>query len=262
MSDEKIRFEDGASYERMMGTWSRLVGVEFLDWLAPRADLRWIDIGCGNGAFTELLVERCSPVEIHGIDPSEGQLAFARNRPAARIAKFHQGNAMDLPFPDDRFDAAVMALVIFHVPDPPKGIGEMVRVVAPGGMVAAYIWDNANDGSPTSPIQIEMRANGLTVMTPPSVDASRIESLRNLWAAAGLDGIETHKIVVERTFADFEDFWTTTLMMPNMGPPIAMLPLAEAQRLKTAVKHRLAADSAGHVTYRAWANAIVGRVPG
>jgi len=56
MSEDQIRFEDGASYERMMGTWSRLAGSIFLDWLAPRSGLRWIDVGCGNGAFTELLV--------------------------------------------------------------------------------------------------------------------------------------------------------------------------------------------------------------
>src|ERR1700733_12414745 len=116
MSDQKIRFEDGASYERMMGTWSRLVGIDFLHWLAPGSGLRWIDVGCGNGAFTELLIERCAPSEIHGIDPSEGQLAFARSRPGVQMAKFHQGHAMELPFSGSRFDAAVMALVIFFVP--------------------------------------------------------------------------------------------------------------------------------------------------
>src|SRR6185503_16514299 len=129
MTDQKIRFEDGATYERMMGTWSRLVGVDFLQWLAPCSGLRWIDVGCGNGAFTELLVERCAPVEVHGIDPSEGQLAFARTRPAARVAEFRQGDAMALPFPGDRFDAAVMALVLVFVPEPAKGIAEMARVV-------------------------------------------------------------------------------------------------------------------------------------
>ncbi len=170
MSDQKIRFEDGASYERMMGTWSCLVGVDFLHWLAPGSGLRWIDVGCGNGAFTELLIERCAPSEIHGIDPSEGQ-AFARTRPGAQMAKFHQGHAMELPFPDSSFDAAVMALVIFYVPDPAKGIAEMARVVKPGGAVAAYIWDIANDGSPTGAIQMEMRAFGLTPPSPPSVDA-------------------------------------------------------------------------------------------
>ena len=113
MAKQQIRFDDGAAYERVMGTWSRLAGEIFIDWLAPRSGLRWIDIGCGNGAFTELLVERCAPVEVQGIDPSEGQLAFARTRSAARIAQFRQGDAMALPFSNASFDAAVMALVIF-----------------------------------------------------------------------------------------------------------------------------------------------------
>jgi trans-aconitate methyltransferase len=71
MVEPKIRFDDGAAYEEMMGVWSRFAGEIFLGWLSPPSGLRWIDIGCGNGAFTELLVERCSPVEVQGIDPSE-----------------------------------------------------------------------------------------------------------------------------------------------------------------------------------------------
>src|SRR2546423_14529889 len=113
MAEQQIRFEDGAAYERMMGVWSRLAGDVFLDWLAPRPGLRWIDVGCGTGAFSELLVERCAPAEVQGIDPSEAQLAFARTRPAARLAQFRQGVAMDLPFADDSFGAAIMALVHF-----------------------------------------------------------------------------------------------------------------------------------------------------
>src|SRR3712207_9394466 len=89
-----------------MGIWSRLAGEIFLEWLAPPSGLRWIDIGCGNGAFTEVLVERCAPVEVQGIDPSEGQLAFARTRPGSRVAEFRLGAAMALPFPAGRFDAA------------------------------------------------------------------------------------------------------------------------------------------------------------
>jgi len=130
--EHQFRFDDGAAYERMMGNWSRLAGEIFLDWLAPLSGLRWIDIGCGNGAFTELLVERCAVAEVQGIDPSEGQLAFARARPAARVAEFRQGDAMALPFSEDRFDVAVMALVIFFVPDPAKGVAEMVRVFLSG----------------------------------------------------------------------------------------------------------------------------------
>jgi SAM-dependent methyltransferase len=55
------------------------------------------------------------------------------------VAAFQQGDATALPFSDNRFDAAVMALVIFFVPDPAKGVAEMVRVVGPGGIVSAYV---------------------------------------------------------------------------------------------------------------------------
>ena len=223
MSEQQIRFDDGAAYERMMGAWTRLAGDVFLDWLAPHSGWRWIDIGCGNGAFTELLIERCAPAEVHGIDPSEGQLAFARTRPAARVAKFSQGDAMALPFTEDRFDAAIMALVIFFVPEPKKGVAEMVRVVAPGGMVAAYAWDMLGGGFPGEPFQAEMRAMGLQPPLPPSVGASRIEALQALWTNAGLDAVETREITVSRTFADFDDLWATGLLGGSIGPTVAAM---------------------------------------
>lgn len=65
MTTNSIRFKDGAAYERYMGKWSQLAGEAFLDWLAPEPGLRWLDVGCGNGAFTEMLVERCAPVSVH-----------------------------------------------------------------------------------------------------------------------------------------------------------------------------------------------------
>ena len=64
MAEPDIRFNDGAAYERMMGVWSRIAGDVFLDWLAPPKGQRWLDVGCGNGAFTELIVERCAPASI------------------------------------------------------------------------------------------------------------------------------------------------------------------------------------------------------
>src|SRR5262245_60514509 len=125
MAEQVLRFVDGAAYEQNMGIWSRLAGEIFLDWLAPPARLRWIDIGCGNGAFTELLIARCAPAEVQGIDPSDGQLEYARGRPGVHTAKFLQGDAMAIPFDGARFDAAVMALVLVFVPEPRKGIAEM-----------------------------------------------------------------------------------------------------------------------------------------
>jgi len=262
MVEQAIHFNDGDVYERTMGVWSRLAGELFLDWLNPRPGMRWIDVGCGSGAFTELLVQRCAPAETQGIDPSEAQLAFARTRPAARGVAFLQGDAMALPFPHDRFDAAVMALVIFFVLDPAKGVAEMARVVRPGGAVAAYAWDMLGGGFPWEPIQVEMRALGITPPLPPSVGASRMAALRDLWAFAGLEAIETCEITVQRTFADFEDFWTTTTMAASIRPTFATMPPDDADQLKARVRARLPTDAGGRIMYPAPANAIKGRVPG
>ncbi len=258
---DQIRFDDGAAYERYMGEWSRLAGETFLDWLAPKSGLRWLDVGCGNGAFTEMIVGRCAPASVHGIDPSEGQLAYARTRPASRVAQFRQGDAMALPFPDGTFDAAVMPLVIFFVPDPARGVAEMARVVRPGGIVTAYAWGMEGGGFPYEALHDEMRGLAVAVPTPPSPGASRIDAMRGLWAGAGLDSVETREINVRRTFADFDDYWATILGGPSVGPQLAAMPSEAFALLKARMRARLPADAAGRITYGARANAVKGRVP-
>jgi SAM-dependent methyltransferase len=257
----EIRFDDGAAYERYMGKWSQLAGKAFLDWLVPKPGLRWLDVGCGNGAFSEMLAERCAPASVDGIDPSEAQLAYARTRPALRLAQFHAGDAMALPFPDDTFDAAVMPLVIFFVPDPAKGVSEMARVVRPGGIFSAYSWDLVGGGFPYDTLQVEMRGLGLTVPMPPSRDASRMDAMRALWAGAGVEAIETREITVQRTFADFDDYWTTIFGGPSVGPALRAMAPGGLELLKTRMRAHLPGDAAGRITYSARANAIKGRVP-
>jgi len=261
MAEQQIRFEDGAAYERYMGVWTRLVGEVFLDWLAPHQGLRWIDVGCGNGAFTSLLCERCGPAEVQGIDPSEAQLRFARARGADRVAQFRYGDAMTLPFPESSFDAAVMALVIFFVPDPAKGVAEMVRVVRPGGAVAAYAWDMEGDGFTAEPIHAELRVMGHMPVLPPSVAAARIDALRALWAGAGLADIETREIAVQRSFGDFDEFWGITAMTTTVAASLGSLAAGEVEQLRERVRGRLAPDAAGRITATARANAVKGRVP-
>jgi len=262
MADQSIRFDDGAAYERMMGVWSRLAGEIFLDWLAPRPGLKWIDVGCGNGAFTDLVVAKSAPAEIKGVDPSDGQLAYARTRPGTAMADFHKGDAMALPFPDRSFDVAIMALVIFFVPDPAKGVVEMVRVVAPGGTVAAYAWDIMGGGFTLQPIQTELKAMGFSPVRPPSSEASTIEVLQKLWTEAGLVEVETRRIDVERSFVDFDDFWGAATAAPTLGELFAKMPPDALSGLKTRVRTHLREDRAGRISYGAWANAIKGRWPG
>jgi len=261
MSAPQIRFDDGAAYEEFMGKWSRVAGDAFLRWLDPAPGWRWVDVGCGNGAFTEMLVERCAPVAVAGIDPSAEQIAYARQRLASDPVRFDVGDAMALPYADAAFDAAVMALVIFFVPDPAKSVAEMVRVVRPGGSVSTYAWDILGGGFPYESLQEEMSRLATTPLWPPSVEASRIETMRELWADAGLVQIETRVIAVERTFDDFDTFWKIAQTGPRLAASLAAMPADDRRILSERLRARLAPDANGRVTYGARANAIKGRVP-
>jgi ubiquinone/menaquinone biosynthesis C-methylase UbiE len=258
MESPPIKFTDGSGYERYMGAWSQLAGESFLAWLAPKAGLRWLDVGCGNGAFTELIAKRSAPASIAGIDPSEAQIDFARTRMPQ--GEFRQGDAMALPYPDDAFDAAVMPLVIFFVPEPSRGVAEMARVVGPGGCVTAYAWDMPGGGFPYHILQAEMHEMGIVVPKAPRPEASRIEVMQELWTGAGLVSIATREISVQRTFADFEDYWGTVLKGPSVSAQLAAMSPESSEMLKSKMRAHLPADAAGRITYGARANAVKGIV--
>ena len=258
---QTIRFEDGAAYERSMGVWSQLVGTTFLQWLAPEPSQRWLDIGCGNGAFTELVIQHCTPASIEGIDPSPGQLDFARRRPGASIATFHQGDAYPLPFATDSADVAIMALVIFFLDDPAAGLAEMVRTVRPGGLVAAYAWDIPARSFPLEPVQAELRALGHTPLLPPNAGIASAGPLNDAFAAAGLTDLRERSITVTRIFTDFDDFWSATVGIGSMSKLLDAMAEPDRDALRHRVRARLTDAGDGRVSYAASANAIAGRVP-
>ena len=262
MSDDLNFFTDGAAYERLMGRWTVRVGEVFLDWLAPPKGWRWLDVGCGNGAFTELIVARCAPAMVEALDPSESQLAYARTRPGARLARFQQGDAQALPFGDRTFDAAIMALVIIFVPDPVKALSEMARVVRPSGSVAAYMWDMVGGGTPMEPVRAGLAAMNIDVPLPPGSDSARLDRMRDLWQGAGLVGVETRSIEIEVAYRDFDDFWQSNTALPNpVTKRIQSMSPAEVERLKGLLRERIPGGTRGRIAYSARANAVKGRVP-
>jgi ubiquinone/menaquinone biosynthesis C-methylase UbiE len=167
---------------------------------------------------------------------------------------------MSLPFPANTFDVAVMPLVIFFVPEPAQGVAEMARVVSPGGAVSAYAWDMTTGGFPYEALLAELRALNITLPSAPRPEASRIDVMLDLWSAAGLRDIDTCEIQVERTFADFDDYWTTVHMSPSVGRVISELSPADHEGLKVRMRAVLPADAHGHITYGARANAVKGYV--
>ena len=261
MADETIRFDDGASYELMMGRWSVLVGERFIDWIGVPNGARWLDIGCGNGAFTELIVERCMPSDVQAFDPSAGQLTYARNRlPAGAPVTWIEGDAMRLPVTDSAGDAAVMALVLFFVPEPAVGVAEMCRAVRPGGVVAAYHWDMLGGGFPLADIGAEMLKLGVPPRQPPSVAASTIEASTSLWQEAGLQQVQTCQITVQRRFDSFDDYWNSAAPSNTLRPMFELMQADRRELLKTNVRRRLQAGD-GPLTVSGRANAVSGIKP-
>ncbi len=147
MAEPSLKDEWSVSdpYDTYIGRWSRLVAKRFLAWLALPSAQRWLDLGCGTGAVTQVIVEEGAPASVVGVDPSEGFIVSAHSRMKDARARFQTGSAHAIPLSDAAVDAAVCGLVLNFTPDPAKAVAEMKRVVRPGGTVAAYVWDYAGD---------------------------------------------------------------------------------------------------------------------
>jgi len=261
MSDATSQFNDGAAYERLMGRWSKLIGQQFLDWIAPAKALSWLDVGCGNGAFTEEIIARCAPAAVSAVDPSEGQLAYARIRPGTTLAEFRVGDAQSLPFEHHSFDVVAMALAISFVPDPAKGADEMARVARPGGIVATYMWDFSVGGAPVDPIYRVLRTLGVEPPKPPSAAVATLEGLQALWAKAGLQAIEVKHLRIDAVFASFDDYWESNSAPSGpQGVLISRMPPDEREKVHQALRAELRPGSDGRVTVPAVASAVKGKV--
>jgi SAM-dependent methyltransferase len=248
------QFDDGAGYERMMGRWSRRVGADFLTWCGVPPGKTWLDVGCGNGAFTEEILSRTNPAAVTGLDPSPGQIAHAQSR-NTRVT-YQLGDASTLPYMDNRFDASVMALVIAFVPDPARAVAEMVRVTKPGGLVATYMWDLTKGGVHLAPFYRALKSLGITGPVPPSADASRLETLDALWCAVDLQNVETKIFRITVAFADFDDFWdSNTVHVGPLGEQLKLMAVEEISGLKQALRSQF---PQGPIRYEAWANAVKG----
>jgi SAM-dependent methyltransferase len=258
-----FNFDDSAAYERAMGRWSRAVGPGFLDWVAPPPEASWLEVGCGTGILTELILDTCSPAAVISVDPAQGQIDHACRQPAARRADFRVADAQALPFPDAAFDVVASALVINFIPDRPRALSEMRRVARASGIVAGYVWDFEAELSPSGPLRRGMRQFGVDVPELPGTRDSSMGALSALFERAGFEKIATSTIEVTLPYSDFDDFWQA--QTPSYSPTtriIAAMTESERLRLMEAVRAGLPVLPDGRIEYPARANAIRARVPG
>lgn len=255
-------FDDGEAYERFMGGWSRAVAAPFLQWLAAPPALCWLDVGCGTGVFTQMVLDHGAAASVVAIDPSAAQVVFARQRVDHGRADFQVGAAEALPFAAGGFDIVCSALVLNFVADPKQALQEMRRVARPGGLIAAYVWDFEPELSPSGPLRAAMRQTGLPAPDVPGTPGSTLAALTALFESAGLIEVASRQIDATVVFPNFDDYWRS--QMPSYAPPTKIIAgLAPDRRrvLIDALAAALPADAAGRIRYAARANAIKARVP-
>jgi SAM-dependent methyltransferase len=237
-----------ATYEAYMGRWSRPVAETALTWLGLPSGLSWLDVGCGTGALTEVIVEAAHPREILGVDPSAEYVTTA----AARIADprvhctctctFAVGDACALPVPNDAYDVVIAGLVLHFVPDPPLAIREMMRAARRGGTVAAYVWNPAGERQFTRPLwQAATALDPAAAALDPGVQSPvcHPEPLAALFAAADLRAVTVDALVTPIVFRDFDDFWQPHLLGGSSPAQRYVTALSAGQR--TALRDQLRA---------------------
>ena len=126
-----------AGYDAAFGALARQTVEAMLDAARVTSGKRVLDVCCGPGMLASGASKRGA--DATGLDFSVQAVELAsRLVPKAR---FQQGNAQSLPFPDASFDSVLCGYGVMHLPDPEAALREMRRVLRPGSRVALSVWD-------------------------------------------------------------------------------------------------------------------------
>jgi ubiquinone/menaquinone biosynthesis C-methylase UbiE len=248
---------DGDKYDRFMGRYSRKLAPPLIEFAGVDAGMAVVDVGCGPGALTERLVERIGAENVAAADPSEPFVTAAAER--ARGADVRLAAAEELPWEDDRFDAALSQLVVNFMRDADTGVSEMRRVVQPGGVVAACTWSYGEDMEMLRNFWDSARRLDSAAPDEGSTMPYRTaEELDELWRRVGLADVETDHLRVETSYTGFDDLWEPfTFGVGPAGAYLAKLSRGQREQVRTELFKRLGEPS-GPFTLSATACAVRG----
>ena len=238
------------AYDRFMGRYSTPLAPRFLDF-AKVGSGPVLDVGCGPGALTSVLVERFGADAVAAADPSEPFVVAARERhPGVRV---ELAPAEAMPFDEGQFAASLAQLVVHFMSDPIAGIHEMTRVTREGGVVAACVWDLAGGRAPLGPFWKAARQLDPDVDDESRLAGAREGHLAELFDAAGVREIADGAISVSIEHATFDEWWEPyTLGVGPAGTHVARLDEAQRAALRDRCRDLLP-DAPFTIEARAWA---------
>jgi ubiquinone/menaquinone biosynthesis C-methylase UbiE len=212
MADQDKRtaagFQNAEAYEHLMGRWSRRLAPLLIHFGGLSDGDRVLDVGCGTGSLAFTLPKVAKVRTVTGIDLTSGFIEFARVRNTDPRLTFQMGDALELPFEDDAFDRAYSSLILHFIPDARRAVGEMCRVVRPGGSVVAAVWDNYG-GQPH--IRMLWDIAGVldsSLHQPLFRPMSGSGEMANLWQEIGLLDVEQTSLMICAEFSCFDDYWS------------------------------------------------------
>lgn len=224
-------------YDRLMGRYLDTLGPVFADAAEVTSGQHVLDVGCGPGGLTAVLVDRVGvDGTVAAIDPSPPFVAACRERhPGVDV---REGVAEDLPYADAAFGASLASLVVGFLTDPVAGVCEMRRVTRPGGRVALSFWDL--DDMPL--LGTFWRAVASALGPTGGGEGERVGrrrgDLARLLQEAGTTVVVDGRLTCTASYADFEDWWSS--FTGGAGPVGAFqVALTEEQRERV----RTAADA-------------------
>jgi SAM-dependent methyltransferase len=253
--DGAATFRAGASaYELLVGRYSPALAVAMADVAGVRAGQRALDVGCGPGALVAELVRRLGTEAVVAVDPSPPMVAEARARhPGVDV---REGRAEALPFEDASVDVALAQLVLHFVSEPDAALAELRRVVRPGGVVVACVWDFGAGG---------MRVlagfwQAAMAVDPDAPDEARTMrfardgEIAALFAAGGLHDVVAGALDVEAPYTGFDDLWAGFLGGAGPAGAYAVAQTPERQAaIRDELRARLAVpDGPFTLPARAW----------
>jgi SAM-dependent methyltransferase len=238
------------AYGRFMGRYSEPLAEQFAELAGVQAGQQALDVGCGPGALTAVLVNRLGPNSVTAIDPSTPFVEATRARlPGVDV---RSGAAEQLPFADDSFDVVLAQLVVHFMSDPVAGLREMARVTRPGGLVAASVWDHAGDAGPLSTFWRAVRDIDPDAHDESGLAGAREGHLAELCEAAGLAQVESSSLTVTVGYPTFDGWWEPyTLGVGPAGDYVARLDDAQRDDLRSRCAQALP-PAPFEVTASAW----------